>query len=154
VSHRSSRRGALSALLPVLALFALAAPAGAAAPDNRAVTVPADAPAVATTSSGAMVLAWVHGGSTCTALQRPGTPRPTRAASFTGLPGEEDVAPGGCDATPVLARFGGAALGAFRPDDPASARSLVWGVAGEDTGSVLFKAGAPSPGRSPPRRPR
>ncbi len=121
-------------LVLVLAL-ALAAPAGAAT-----VPVPADAPAVAPTASGATLLAWVRGGRTCTALQQPGTPRPARASEETGAPGAEDVAPGSCATTPVLARFGVRALGGTSL--PSERRRISWGVAGADAATVLFKRGA------------
>lgn len=133
--HRSTGARAI-----VLALLALVVPASATAATlgDDSFAVPADAPAVATTAAGATVLAWTRGGKQCTALQRPGSPRPARASSLVGMPGQEDVAPGSCDTTPVLAGFAGRLLGTF---ELADGSVLAWGDAGAGAASVRLKRG-------------
>jgi hypothetical protein len=109
------------------------------------VPVPADAPVVATSPSGAAVLAWHRGGRTCTAVRLPGAARPTRASTEYGSVDDADaddgdVAPGNCGPTPVLSRFDGTGDGTV--DDVVPGRTLTWGTAGRDTAAVAFKRGA------------
>lgn len=118
-------------------LCALAAPAVA---QQRSVPVPADAPTVATTSSGAAVLAWVHGGTTCLAVQLPGAVRPQRLG-YDGpvFDATAPVVPGGCWATPTLSRFDGEQLATSAVDDRTA---VAWGWAGTQTARVQLKDGA------------
>jgi hypothetical protein len=140
MSQRYGRRGPRAALFSTLALLALAAPARA---DVQAVpgdvqTVPADAPTVATTPSGAAILAWAKGGQTCTALQAPGAPRPTRITNAVGNPFAPEATAGSCDRTPTLTHFDGDERGSFRISGQ---RDVVWGVAGAETARIAFKRG-------------
>lgn len=134
-----SRAGcALSAAFAIACLFVLPTAADAAAPPPRA--VPADAPTVATTPSGASIIAWVAGGRTCMVLQEAGAPRPTklvgssREDDFTVIEGVD----GSCETTPVLSQFYAKALGSLTRTDQTK---VAWGVAGPSVARLEARRG-------------
>lgn len=123
-----------SALLA--AVLALALPGAAGAQQYRPpapVPVPPDAPTVMTTPAGTVVLAFVHRGDLCLAIQPAGEPRPTRVPG--GYDGD-DGAPGTCASLPVLTPFGASAHGDFRSG---VSRAVTIGVAGADTAAVELR---------------
>jgi hypothetical protein len=128
MSQRSVLHCALGALITLLLL---ATPAGAAI-----VPVPAEAPTVATTPSGAALIAWVAGGKLCVALQRAGAARPVMMHT-TSISGER--APGECVPPLALPQFDALPLGY---DPPGGSRFTAWGLAGPSVARVEVRVGS------------
>lgn len=136
--YRSTLRCALGAATAACALAVLASPA-LAAPSPPTLPVPADAPTVATTPSGAQVLAFVHGGRTCTVLQRAGAPRPAELvnADATVEDRDYDTVNGVCVHTPSLSQYRAQVVRQDFEND--GHRATAWGVAGTGAGRVELR---------------
>ncbi|WP_445150261.1 hypothetical protein [Baekduia sp. Peel2402] len=128
MSHRSCLLRLIPVLVGVVALAA--APAGA-----ETIPVPADAPTVlAATPAVPAVIAFVHDGALCAALQETGAPRPaTIDDSDSSVPSET----GGCSngPLPVLAPSSVRAM----PDLHHGDVRIVLGVTGTDGASVQLR---------------
>jgi hypothetical protein len=131
---RSKLGRALSAAFVVLGLLPVAAGHAATRPVTR--PVPADAPTVATTPSGAAVIAWVVGGRTCTILQEAGQPRPDTLSERSD--GSDAGSPDGeCVATRALSQFHADQIDStFIPP-----QAISWGIAGPGVARLEIRGG-------------
>jgi hypothetical protein len=141
----------LGALAAACAL-SIVLPVGAPAADDM-IDVPVDAPTVATSPSGAAVIAWVAAGDRlCTVVQLAGTERPARIDGGESTPAA-GMPSGNCVEMPVDAQFDAQQLGTTIVTRD---RHLTWGSTGTGSATVelrrrgaLFGAGPSTPSPLP-----
>lgn len=127
--HRSGFRRWLGVAAAACSLPAVV-PVGASAID-----VPADAPVVATSPSGAAVVAWADArNQLCTVIQLAGAGRPTRVDDDGG--GAAGHANGTCGEMPIPALFDAERLGTTVISQD---RQMTWGYTGTGTATVELR---------------